>query len=239
LVTRTTALTAATFGILTLSTLTPAFAQDAKAILKKMIAAYGTPKSYQAEMVMDMNGPQGKSKMTILVKKSGEKMAMNMTSTGGAGPMGGNFNTVIDGKNLYIYMAAMNQYMKMPYDARTQAMIKSQSGTPDEMIKKIAKEGTFKRLADATVEGKSAYVLEAVQNKKPAEKAKLYIDKGTSRLVKLEGKGTGPGEMSNGGVVLVVRNEKINPSLPASTFVFTPPKGAKMMQNPMGGGAPR
>ncbi len=238
MVTRTTALTAATFGILTLSTVTPAFAQDAKAILSKVNSAYGNMKSYQADMIMDMAGPQGKTKMTMTIMKSGEKMAMKMVTTGGGGGgmMGGNMSMVMDGVNMYMYMPTMNQYMKMPVDPSMKAMLKQQSSTPDQIMKMV-QGGSVKKLADSTIEGKSTFVLEATDSKKPAQgKSKMYIDKATYRLKKIEGAAPTGGPMGGSGATILIRNEKINPTFPASTFVFTPPKGAKVMQNPMGGG---
>ena len=244
MVTRTTALTAATFGILTLSTLTPAFAQDAKTIMTKMASAYGTMKTYQAEMTMNMGGANGKAtSMKMDVKTAGEKMAMKMTSSGGAAAgFGGNMSMVMDGTNMYTYLPAMNQYMKMPVNPSMKAMLKQQGATPDQMVKQL-QGGTFKKLADATVDGKPAFVVSATDPKKPSDPpAKLYIDKATYRLKKIEGSSPAGGPMGGMMTTIMIRNEKINPAFPASTFVFTPPKGAKPMQNPMmggGGGAPR
>jgi len=235
LVTRTTALTAVTFGISTFSALSPAFAQDAKAIIAKSIAAYSNLKTYQADLTMEQTGPQGKSKTTIALKKSGEKMFSKIT-TSAPTQMGKNITSVTDGKTITLYMGDMKQYMKMPVSPMTKQMM-NDAIMPNSIMKKVAQEGTVKKLADGNMNGKPTFVLESSDSKQPnSPKTRLYIDKATSRLVKIEGTAPAANPMGGGSMTLLFRNEKINAAIPASAFVFTPPKGAKAMANPMGGG---
>lgn len=235
--TRTTALTAAAFGILTFSALPSVIAQDAQTILTKVSSVYTGMKTYQADMAMIVASPQGKMNISTTIKKSGEKMAMKINGSGGGAPAGAmNINMVSDGKNVFIYMGMMNQYMKRPLDAATKAQMNKQGASPEDIIK-MAKKGTLKKLADSTVNGKPAFVLETKQG---SGTSKIYVAKSNYHLLRVDGVSAGAAGMGAGNVTMTISNEKINPVLPASTFVFTPPKGAKMMQNPMmGGGAPR
>jgi outer membrane lipoprotein-sorting protein len=238
LVTRTTGLTAAALGLFSLSALTPVFAQDAKTILTRVNKAYAGIKTYQADMLMDINTPQGKMTMTSVMKKSGEKMAMKMTGKGGNAPAGAlNMDMVVDGKNMYMYMGMMNQYMKMPLTPQMKTMMKQQGSSPDQIVKMV-QSGSVKKLADSSVDGKPVYVLEAKQaTPQGSSTSKLYIDKATYRMRRMDGINPGMAGMGGGGgnVTVTVRNEKINPPIPASAFVFNPPKGAKEMKMPQGG----
>lgn len=252
--TRTTTLTAAAFGVLSLTGIHPVLAQDAKTILTKVNSAYAGMKSYQADMIMDVPMPQGKMTMNTVMKQAGSKMAMKVTGKMPQGAPAGSFNMdmVLDGKNMYMYIGMLNQYIKTPINPQMQSMMNQQRSSPDQILKAV-KAGSVKKLADSTVDGKPVFVLSALQpTPQGSSNVKLFIDKSTYHIRRMEGLspamagmgGMGGGMMGGGGgggVSATIRNEKINPAFPASTFVFTPPKGATEMKMPAGGGmgAPR
>jgi outer membrane lipoprotein-sorting protein len=203
-------------------------AQDARAIVQKMVDAYSGAKTYQATYATQMAMGQGTMTTNTDVKKSNGKVSVHSTSQGAPGmPAGGmNMLMVDDGQFQYVYLPAMNQYMKRPHGSSA-GMLGMASITPGDMAKQVVKDTTtvYKLLAPATMDGRAVYVIEATNPKQPAMKNLLYVDKASYHLkqVKLQG---GQGR----SIVLNIKNEKLNAPIPDSAFVFTPPKGATEMK---------
>jgi outer membrane lipoprotein-sorting protein len=223
----------------TLLVLPPAGAQDARAIVQKMVAAYNGAKTYQATYAMQMSMGQGTMTTITDVKKASGKVSVHSTSQGAPGMPAGGMNSVMidDGQYQYVYVPAKNQYVKRPHTDKG-GMLGMASLTPGDMAKEVARDTTtvYKLLAPSTMDGKAVYVIESTNPKQPAMRNLLYVDKATYRLKQV--KLTGAQGMS---IVLNIKNEKINAPIPDSAFVFTPPKGATEAKGgtgvPPGGGA--
>jgi outer membrane lipoprotein-sorting protein len=219
-------------GAFTLVVLPSAGAQDARAIVQKMVAAYTGAKTYQATYSTQMTmGQQGTLTSTTDVKKSSGKVSVHSTSQGATGMPAGGMNMIMvdDGQFQYVYLPAMNQYMKRPHSST--GMMGMPSITPGDMAKQVSQDTTtvYKLLAPTTMDGRAVYVIEATNPKQPAMKNLLYIDKANYHLkqVKLQG---GQGRT----ILLSIKNEKLNAPIPDSAFVFTPPKGATEMKGGTG-----
>ena len=93
--------------------------------------------------------------------------------------------------------------------------------------------GRVQILAPSSVDGKPVYVLEYTPPKSNGSTTiDLLIDKATYHIK--QSKIMQKSAQASGSVTTVVKNEVLNASIPANTFVFTPPTGAKEMKMPTG-----
>ena len=167
--------------------------------------------------------------------------------------------TVSDGKTLYTYIKAMNAYQKMPAP-------KNRANNPalgNMLGPASAKDAKFKYLGTEMVRGKKCHVIRVeppARQSNPQQRGEMtaYVDVATGRLAQMRMVMTMPGmgtqtngrpQSGSGGngtppppkpitmtTTMVVLSETLNAPIPASTFKFTPPKGATEMKNGMVGG---
>ncbi len=239
-----------------------AAAQDGAAIMRKAVDAMSKAKTYQAQwkMVVSM-GNMGSMTMNMDMKTTSDGKARVTTEPSGqgtgmmaAGAAMASSVAVSDGKTLYMYMKAMNTYMKMPVSKDRNPAFTGQLGALND------KNATFKLVGTEFVRGRKCWVI-AVNPKTPSNaappgakaKVQAYIDQQTGRLRQMKSTMTMPGMGGpNGGAgtpngqgkpepmvmttTMVLVSEKLNAPIPAATFKFTPPKGAREMQPGMMGG---
>ncbi|HLX59943.1 MAG TPA: hypothetical protein VKX17_01555 [Planctomycetota bacterium] len=188
-----------------------------------------TSASYDMEMKADMS--QAGFSMTMLsntkyeMAKDGDKWKIRMESKTSQNMNGTKSDStslmVVDGQTAYSMTdtAGQKMVMKMKPDAYT----KGAGGKG--MIQSLKESGDVSVLPDETVDGQAAYVLE-VKSKTPGASAmKYYLSKENGMTVQMltlgaDGKTTGTTKFSN---------IKINPSIPADHFTFTPPAGVQVM----------
>ncbi len=237
-------------------------APDGASIMRKAVDAMSKAKTYQANwrMVISM-GNMGNLTMNMDMKTTSDGKARITTEPAGQGTgmmaAGGAMASslaVSDGKTLYMYMKAMNSYMKMPVSKDRNPAFTGQLGALNQ------KGTTFKLIGTEFVRGRKCWVVSVNQkmppNVPPGSKATVhaYVDQQTGRLRQMKSKmtmpGMGPGPNAGAGTpkgqakpapmvmttTMVLISEKINAPIPASTFKFTPPKGAREMQPGMMGG---
>lgn len=233
-----------------------ASAQDGKAILKKMSSTMqetvAGASTYQSTMLMttsmgQMGSMTARMEIKMLPKR---KMAMDMNPVGaGTGMMAmgaamAQMKMVDDGKNMWMYMVKMKQYMKQPSQVAKQTSPYGMSGmgmgiNPSQM------NGDAKLIGTENVAGKPAWVLQVSnfmpKGAKAGQNAKLvlYVDKASYHMKQMKmsmqipvGQGQPPQQMN---VTMVVEREVLNAPIPASTFVFAPPAGASEMKGGMPG----
>src|SRR5215813_134496 len=101
----------------TLLVLPPAGAQDARAIVQKMVNAYTGAKTYQATYAMQMSTGQGSMTTTTDVKRSSGKFNVHTTGQGVPGMPAGGMERILvdDGQYQYVYAPAQKQYLKRPH----------------------------------------------------------------------------------------------------------------------------
>jgi outer membrane lipoprotein-sorting protein len=240
-------------------------APDGNAIMRKAVEAMSKAKTYQSDWrtIISM-GSMGSMTMNMSMKTApGGKVYMHTTPAGqGTGMMAAGAAmaesiTVSDGKTVYMYMKAMNAYMKMPAPKNTNLAMSGQFGALNQ------KDATYKLIGTEFVRGRKCYVV-AVTPKLPEggaargmkAEATAYVDQQTGRLRQIKTKmtmpgmpgGPGapgqPGKQGNGQqnqpmvmtTTMVLLSEKLDAPIPASTFTFKPPAGAREMQGNMMGG---
>jgi outer membrane lipoprotein-sorting protein len=230
-------------------------APDGKQILKKMEAAMtrmlANGKSYQATIAMSTKLPES---MQGQVPAGMQDMKIHMRIIPGkkarvevAGGMPQMSTTMVDdGTNLWIYMAAMNSYMKQASQIAQVGGGMALRGVP--MMGLTTQLQGMKAVVKGirTIHGKPAYVVVVTSTKSgpmKIKRAELVVDKATNWLrqfsVSMSMGGHGAGKSQDIVSSGVIQDEQFDVAIPDSAFVFTPPEGAKEMQTPVGmGGAP-
>jgi len=200
-----------------------AYAQNAKAIVTKSAAIYTGAKTYQATYTSVITaGAQGAMNMKMDLKMNqSKKMNIKMAmSGGGLGTATMNSQAVSDGKFIYTYIPTMNGYSKVPM-SQASTMLAGFGISPVDV--KTGK-GTYKLLPATTIGGKSCYVVEYTPQG-TTRKTTFAINKANYHYVQFKTVTVASGQPVT--VTVSVSNEVLNAPLPASTFVFTPPKGSK------------
>ena len=99
-------------GVITLGCLVNAQAQDPKALIQKMAAAYKNVKSYSGVLEIEQIAAGKKQTATITIMYSGQKAYQHSIATGGKTPE--DVLTVDDGKFAY-FQKNTKEYMKGPH----------------------------------------------------------------------------------------------------------------------------
>lgn len=230
----------------------PAFCQDVETILQRVTNTYQGLKSYQAQTTIvetrETGGQQQRRSTTVTTRYKAPNKVVTVVQ--GAESL----HIYSDGKNMHIYSPKDKEYVKMPAPAslaQTAGMSGLAVGDPAQIGTQLRTifGNAGKKLADRTVGGKPAFVLQAVQSPQspneaggPRLTATALIDKATYMVRQLsleiaQGQGN---QRVRQSIVITFNSQQINPSLSDSIFVFRPPAGAKerQMPPPQSGGAP-
>lgn len=220
-----------------------AWAQTATEVYGKVLQRYMSLHTYEATYLMTEQMPQmGAIQLKMIVKtipKERKAYVVSEPSGVGTGQLAmasalGQSVSVSDGKEVYLYLKAMNSYMKIPLkETSTQfgGLGMFAGGVPSiAQLKKLGAK--LKLLPSTSFDGHRAYVLlltiRAPHPGVPPVTTKIYIDKATYKLLGSSGDvQSSPGIMIHATMKLL--SEKLNPPLPESLFHFTPPPGATEM----------
>jgi outer membrane lipoprotein-sorting protein len=223
-------------------------ADSAGAILKKMVDTYSGANAYTATIITHQKGKTKDGKEFSLTKsqsikyKSPNLVNVVVTFTGEGAAAGkvaqGDQTVVADGKTLTAYSPSRKQYVKKPDLPKLTVLDLL------DILKKIPTRDApnVKLLSSDTVAGRSVNVIQISPmmppNLTPEQQAKwkeaaahanplrLFVDKQNSLLLRIA-------ESANGGSVDVMfENQLFNSSIPASSFTYTPPAGAKEITPP-------
>src|SRR5689334_4666707 len=207
---------AAAIALTTLST--AARAQSADAIIDRAAAAYARLGSMRAEFRQTLTNPLTGSTQTtsgvILRKKPN---LLSITFDGGD-------RVVADGSTLWAYLPSSvpGQVMRMPY-----SMTSAGSVDPaDQFLNSPLKRFTVTSAGTATVAGRATHVVTLVPKRANSQfrSAKVWVDDADSSIRQFDV------ESSNGLRRRVVITRFVaNPALTSSSFRFSPPKGAKIV----------
>ncbi|HLI47927.1 MAG TPA: hypothetical protein VKV18_04455 [Chthonomonas sp.] len=231
-----------------------AWAQTASEIYGKVLQRYMSLHTYEATYLMTQQIPQmGALQLKMIVKmipKERKAYVVSEPSGVGTGQLAmmsalGQSVSVSDGKEVYLYLKAMNSYMKIPLqETNTQfgGLGMFTGGVPSPaQLKKLGAQ--LKLLPSTSFDGHGAYVLlmtiRSPHPGVPPVTTKIYIDKATYKVLGSSGDvQSAQGIMIHATMKLL--SEKLNPPLPESLFHFTPPPGATEMSG-FGGtvGAPQ
>jgi outer membrane lipoprotein-sorting protein len=159
----------------------------------------------------------------------------------------GDQTVVADGKSLFAYSPSRKQYVKKPDLPKLTVLDLL------DILKKIPTKDApnVKLLSSDTVGGRSVSVVQISPMMPPsltveqqtkwkeaaahANPLRLFVDKENASLLRIA-------ETANGGSVdVMLQNQLFNSSIPASSFTYTPPQGAKEITAPVApslGGVP-
>ncbi len=200
---------------------------------KKIVAAFGKVKSFQAKMltVQDMTMGDVVNKSRIdgtyeFVRKDNKGLYRMEAKTSGSvemkggqsQKMDGNSLVVNDGEYAYTYSEAMGQKTAMKLKADPRASILGD----ESFMQNLKKDHDVKLLPDEKLDGKSVWVIEATP-KKPGMIGKFmyYFDQECGIALKTVGKSPEGKDFT----VTTLSDVKLNADLSAERFVFKAPEG--------------
>lgn len=192
-------------------------------VVAKAVARMSNAKTYQATYIM--SSPRGTQTLQL---KSVAKKKQSLTIT----PPG--IQVVDDGKTMVMYNKAANVYGKMP------SQVANSAGIVSAQLSAMERSSNLKFGAPTRIGGVPVLVIDVTPKQGTGSSAKLYIEQGSYRIVKIVDQRTMPGAGGKPGQTMsqtiTIANEKINAPIPDSAFKFTPPPGAKEMAAPAPGG---
>jgi len=190
---------------------------SADEIAKKMEEKYDSINDMSCKMVMTVN-VQGNSETVSYDYKYKKPNKYYMECDDSI--------VVSDGKTMYVYDKKQNTYIEM--DAPPQ-----QKGDYGTLIKNMFDLYDIEYVGDEKVSGMDCYVLKLTPKNKTgsmvvnAGTLKMWVDKEYWQPLKIEMKGDGFSS------TIEYQNVKYNTGLSDDVFKFTPPKGAKLIENGM------
>lgn len=230
--------------LLALAIAGPAIADDLDAIEKKVVEQLDKVKSLTAKTVMtqDIKDENMSNKMrsegTFEYARKGDKsfFRTDMKMTGetamkGAEPqkLDGQMQLISDGDVTYIYNE--QGQMKMAYKTKAD---KNMNLVDKDLFKRLKEDHDLKVAADANVDSKSCYVVEATPKKPSGPMAKMvyYLQKDSGLVVRTVGQDKDGKDL----VTTQMSDIKLNVDIPADRFVFKAPEGVTVMDMTGAGG---
>ena len=207
-----------------------------EAVEKKLIENWSKVQSLSAKLVMsadmgseDQKGSaKGEGTFEYMLKdgKALFRNEMKMTQEfGGAQKMETSTLTISDGQFAYMLTDGMGQKMAMKRKAG-----EGGSGNPGgkEVFETLKKDNDLKLLPDDKVDGKDAYVIEAVP--KAAEPTGpstmvFFFHKDTGMMLKMVGKDKSGKQL----MTMTYSDVQVNPKINPDRFVFKAPEGVQVM----------
>jgi len=216
-----TFLAALGFAVLPIS----ARAQSADAIIDRAVAAYGRLNSMRAEFKQTLtNTLTGNSQTTNGVILRQKPNLLSITFDSGD-------RVAADGSTLWVYLPSSvpGQVMRMPYTGGNASNV----DPAEQFLNSPRTRFTVTSSGTATVSGRPAHAVTLVPKRSNANftSAKVWIDDADSSIRQFDV------ESANGlRRHVVITSFTANPSLAKSTFRFSVPKGAKVVdQSQMSG----
>jgi outer membrane lipoprotein carrier protein len=201
-------------------------AQSADAIIDRAVAAYGRLNSMRADFRQTLTNPLTGSTQTtngVLLRKKPNLLSINFE---------GGDRVAADGSTLWVYLPSSTpgQVMKMPYNGDNASAM----DPADEFLNSPRTRFNVSSAGTATVAGRPTHAVTLVPKRANAHfsTAKIWIDDSDSSIRQFDV------ETANGlKRHVIITKFTPNPTLSRSAFVFSVPKGVKVMdQKTMGGG---
>lgn len=200
------------------------------AVEKELSKVWDKLKSMTADMEMNvvMAGISTKLNGTVEFVNKPDKelfrMEMTMETDFGGQKMEGSSATVYDGEFVYVVTDMMGQ--KTAVKQKPGAIAQSPAGK--HMFKSLMENNELKVLPSEKVDGKDAFVIEAVPKgtgSQPVARMKIFLVKENGIMVKMLGYDSAGSEF----MTTVYSNIKINPKIDESRFVFKAPDGVQVV----------
>ena len=220
------------------------------AIMSKTGAVYSHAHTLSQDWAATMGFGKMHMSMSILIRQEGIKSHVDMTTQvkmpgkiNSQNPYAHGIKTemVSNGKDIAVYVPMNNSYTITPIPnsgPARQAMLSQTSG----MVPNMAHlDGKFTLIKTGMVGKTPVWEVSYKANKGAKIPMVFYVNRANYHIKQITS--SVPTPMGTTQVVMTLLSEKINPHLPASLFVFVPPKGAHkssmgMMGMP-GAGGPR
>jgi outer membrane lipoprotein carrier protein len=198
-------------------------AQSADAVIERAVAAYGKLNSMRAEFRQTLTNPlTGNSQTTsgVILRKKPNLLSINF-DTGD--------RVAADGSSLWVYLpsSAPGQVVKMPYTGANASAI----DPAEQFLNSPQSRFTFTSGGSANVGGRSTHVVTLTPRRANSgfTTAKIWIDDSDSSIRQFDV------ETANGlKRHVVITSFTPNPELSKSTFRFSVPKGAKIVDQARG-----
>ena len=200
-------------------------AQSADAIIDRAVADYGRLNSMRAEFKQTLTNPlTGNSQTTngVILRKKPNLLSITFDSGD---------RVTVDGSTLWVYLPSSvpGQVMRMPSTGGNASSV----DPAEQFLNSPRTRFTVTSSGTATVSGRPAHAVTLVPKRSNANftSAKVWIDDADSSIRQFDV------ESANGlRRHVVITSFTANPSLAKSTFKFSVPKGAKVVdQNQMNG----
>ncbi|HVF90474.1 MAG TPA: redoxin domain-containing protein [Blastocatellia bacterium] len=246
-------------GMLIMLSPSRTWGQDgARALLDKVAEKYNSLKQYQFEgtttMEMKAKGVATAVEMqTVFIFDGPNRRRIEMRS-----PVFG-FVSVTNGDTTWLYLPALNQYMKVPAAEMERkdvslsvdqfsptggfgGLLKAQANEPQEINKRV-KQARILREETLYPQGAGVDCIVVEVEQEPAggpgkeeqmsAVKTIWIEKERSLIIRQQTIVRMKGSEQTGGLELktvsVLRNARINEPVPESSFTFAPPSGAKLV----------
>ena len=198
-------------------------AQSADAIIDRAVAAYARLSSMRAEFRQTLTNPLTGSTQTtsgVILRKRPNFLSINFDSGD---------RVTADGSTLWLYLpsSAPGQVVRMPYTRGSASGV----DPADQFLNSPRTRFTVTSSGAAAVGGREAHIVTLVPKRSNTEftSAKVWIDDNDSSIRQFDV------ESANGlRRHVVVTRFTANPPLNRSSFRFTVPKGAKIVDQPSG-----
>lgn len=193
-------------------------AQSADAIIDRAAAAYAQLGSMRAEFRQTLTNPLTGSTQTtsgVILRKKPNLLSITFNSGD---------RVVADGSTLWAYLPSSvpGQVMRMPYNNTSAGSV----DPADQFLNSPRSRFTVTAAGTATVAGRPTHVVTLVPKRSSSQfkTAKVWIDDADSSIRQFDV------ESSNGlRRRVVITRFTANPALARSSFRFTPPAGAKIV----------
>ncbi len=198
-------------------------AQSPAAIMDRAVKSYTDMRSMSADFQQTITNPlTGTTAVSrgVLLRK-----APNLLSIAFSLPRGD--KVVSDGSTMWVYLpsSAPNQVMKLPAGANGSMGMVDPGGL---FLSSPSARYQISSGGDATVGGRKTVVVNLVpkQSNNAFSKAKVWVDASNNTIRQFE-------VVDANGLTrrVTISNVKSNPNIAAASFRFTPPKGARIIEN--------
>ena len=193
-------------------------AQSADAVIDRAVAAYARLSSMRAEFRQTLTNPLTGSTQTtsgVILRKKPNLLSINF-DTGD--------RVVADGSTLWAYLPSTvpGQVMRMPYSNTTAGSV----DPADQFLNSPRSRFTVSAGGTAVVAGRSTHIVNLTPKRSNSQfrTAKVWIDDADSSIRQFDVE-TGNGLRRH----VVITQFTANPALTRASFRFSPPKGAKIV----------
>jgi outer membrane lipoprotein carrier protein len=196
----------------------PAEAQNAEAIIDRAVAAYGRLNSMRAEFRQTLTNPLTGSTQTttgVILRKKPNLLSINFASGD---------RVAADGSTLWVYLPSSTpgQVMRMPYSGGNATAL----DPAREFLDSPRARFTVSASGSATIGGRATHAVTLVPKRANSNftTAKVWIDDADSSIRQFD--------VENASGLkrhVVITSFTANPAINSSSFRFSVPKGAKVV----------